>query len=515
MPPTHKIPMGIPQAPPRSVSLPVRSFWKNTQSNNIKIPQEKPYIPPHEKPFLAAPSISSQELDYHIQTNSIPTTHTNPIKQVGEKGPIHTIPAPNLSLKDKPIVVEEVKYQHKLPYNNIEPTHQYQVTELPEPLTKGKLYRGQQQLLQQQQILPQQLYQQQPIHQSLQQQQHQQLQQQQLQQQQLQQLQQEQFLQHGLQKQVEVLPQQVYYTTDTINLPPTLNLPTQKLPQGDIYIGSQLNPELYKLIGTAYPQQPQIQVQETQQKFYQPKKQQQVPNYQALLAQQLFQPEQPSFEQLKPDDSDRSASEKISFEPEFHSFNYDEQAHQKIQKGLSKEQLSSLVTAAYSLNSNTPSISSRNSLDPLAQAQLIQNYFDTRSDVDKNDVEPDAKPSLDQKSESDKVKEELLSSSYFSSLPNKEAADRLAHLQAAGKVNSNLMKISSEDQETNGGRNSDEFEEDNRQDNSSEDNNENYNENVRDRTVEYEDYSQEDENISSEENNAEFGDRLTSNRKKN
>ncbi|XP_018569394.1 probable basic-leucine zipper transcription factor Q [Anoplophora glabripennis] len=534
MPPSHKVPIGVPQAPPRAVSLPVRNFWKNTQANNIKLPQEKPYIPPQEKPFLAAPSITSQELDYHIQTNNIPTTHTNPIKQVGEKGPIHTIPAPNLSLRDKPIVVEEVKYQHKPTYQHLEQKHQYQVTEQPEPPTKSKLYRGQHQLIQQQQILPQHLYQQQlqqqqQIQQSLQQQQQQQMQQslqqqiqQSLQQQKQKQLQQEQFL-HSLQKQVEIHPQQVYYTTDPVNLPQTLNLPAQKNPQGDIYIGSQPNPELYKLIGAAYPQQPQVKIEETQQSFYQPQKAQQVPNYQALLSQQLFQADQQNFEQhlrpadqknfaqhLRPADNTNVALDKVGFEPEFHSFNYDEQAHQKSQKGLSKEQLSSLVTAAYSLDSNVPSMESRNSIDPLAQAQLIQNYFNTRSDVEENDVEPDAKPSAVEKTEpEEKIKEDLMSSSYFSSLPNKEAAERLAHLQAAGKVNSNLMQITL-DQKSGGSKDNGEFEEDD----SNEENNENYAENDKDRG-EYEDYSQEEENVSSEEENAEFGDRLMSNRKKN
>lgn len=97
MPPAYKIPMGVPQGP-RPVAPPVRNFWKNTQTK-IGNFREK-------KPFVSSPTVNNvQEFDYQLQTNNIPVS---PIKQVGEKGPIHTIPAPNLSLADKPIVVEEV-----------------------------------------------------------------------------------------------------------------------------------------------------------------------------------------------------------------------------------------------------------------------------------------------------------------------------------------------------------------------------------------------------------------------
>ncbi|KAJ8927759.1 hypothetical protein NQ314_019763 [Rhamnusium bicolor] len=392
MPQSHKIPMGVPQAPPRAVAAPVRTFWKNTLTS-IKYPQEKPYTPPQEKPFLTSPSINTQEFDYHIQTNSIPTTHTNPIKQVGEKGPIHTIPAPNLSLRDKPIVVEELRYQQNTPYI-----------------------------------------------------------------------------------------------------------------KGDVYLSSQLNPkELYQLIGSAYPQQgvvPQIQTQEGQHSFYKP---QQSPNYQALLSQQLFQPEQDFVQNLQTAET-QVATDKISFQPEFHSFNYDEQAHQKNQKGLT----------------HSEQISARNSLDPLAQAQLIQSYFDTRSDVEENDVEPDAQPGADQETQQDKIKEKLLSSSYFSSLPNKEAADRLAELQAAGKINSNLMKISSDNLQPKQSKDHmtilipDDNEEETDENNSKDESNENYPENSKEQPIEYDDYSQEENiNNASEEENQGFGHRVQPKKKYN
>ncbi|KAJ8920553.1 hypothetical protein NQ315_005422 [Exocentrus adspersus] len=500
MGPSHKVAMGVPsgkpQIPTRHVSHPVRNFWQNApQVNNVKYPQEKPYMVPQnkpylpqEKPILVAPSIKSQENDYHIQTNNIPTTHTNPIKQIGEKGPIHTIPAPNLSLRDKPIIVEEVKYQHK--HNEVEQKHQYHVTEQPEPLTKNKLYRGQSQLLQQQQIIPQQFYQKQFEHQH---------QIQQPQQQQQQQHKQDLFLQQQLQKQIEIQPQ-LFYTPDTVPLSSDLNVPTQKTPQGEIYLGNQLTPnELYQLIGAAYPQQPQVQVKNVQDNFYQMQKTQQVPNYQALLTQQLFQPEQKNYEQnTQPAVNNRRASDKVVFEPELHSFNYDEQTYQANQKGLT----------AYSLDKKIPKLESRSSVDSLVQAQLIQNYFDTRSDVEDNDVEPDAKPSAAQETQTNGINKDLLESSYFSSLPNKEAADRLAELQAAGKINSNLMKLSTDDQQTNSSNNGE-------QNNSNEGSNENFSENINHSDAEYEDYSLEEETGSSQEKHDEFGDKLNTRSDKN
>lgn len=59
-----------------------------------------------------------------------------------------------------------------------------------------------------------------------------------------------------------------------------------------------------------------------------------------------------------------------------------------------------------------------------------------------NDVEPDAKPSA-----SGNIEKEVLNTSFYSSLPSKEAAERLAKLQAAGKVNSNLMQLANKNRD--------------------------------------------------------------------
>nr|XP_023020217.1 putative uncharacterized protein DDB_G0271606 [Leptinotarsa decemlineata] len=478
---SHKIPMGIPQAPPRPVALPVRTFWKNTQASLKFMPEKvyksQPPPPPvlPEKPFLSAPSIAMQELDYHIQTNNIPTTYTNPIKQVGEKGPIHTIPAPNLSLRDKPIIVEEVRneinYQHPPTYVKVEQSHQYQVTEHPEPNPSQKFFRAQQQY---QQIQQQHLEQQQ-------------LHQQQLQQNQLQQ-QQQQLQQLEIQQQMQ-LQQNAHnqFESQSQSYPPQNT--QQNSPQGDIILNNNLTPqELYQLIESAYPKEQQQQ------------QTQQLSDYQTLLSQQIYQPEVSLSDHLQ-----ESESGQVAFQPEYHSFNYDEQAHQK---SLSKKQLSSLVSTSHNFHTGADELqyvpASRGSAEQIAQSEIVQNYFEKRADVVDNDVEPDAESSSNKPK--DKEEQTLLKSSYYSSLPSKEAAERLAQLQAAGKVNSNLMKISTNSQ------NSEEpiiiLDESTIDDEGDTEGNRTGN-NSRRESVEYEEYSDED-NTASDEPSEEFGHKIQS-----
>ncbi|XP_050498237.1 probable serine/threonine-protein kinase DDB_G0280133 [Diabrotica virgifera virgifera] len=428
----HKIPQpnGLGhQLPQRQATLPVRSFWKNPVAP-VKLQQEVVFktplpTPPPEKPFRSAPSIpTSQEFDYHIQTNQIPTAHINPIKQIGEKGPIHTIPAPNLSLKDKPLHIEEVRNDISFPHPShhnahlstqvtIQKSHEYQVTEPPEH--NQKLFRAQQehqkQIQRQIQKQIQQMHQQ-TVQQELLNQQQQELHehQQELHHQQQQEL-------HNHQQQELHNQQQFLLATDQSSVHQTL----EPNPQGDIILSNNLSPkDLYQLVSANYPQL-------------------QIPKATSNANVQLFSPD-PGFLEQFPQESIQIASDKISFQPEYHSFNYDEQAHQK---SLAKKDMSSLVSATYNLGGDK--ISSRNSVDPLAQAEIVQSYFDSRSDVADNNIEADAKSNT----KKDIVDEKLIETTFYSSLPSKEAAERLAQLQTAGKVNSNLMKLSPTKKDTN------------------------------------------------------------------
>ncbi|CAG9865226.1 unnamed protein product [Phyllotreta striolata] len=354
----------MPQRPP------TRGFWKNP----LNVPEVvyKPQSPPQpvekQKPFRSAPSLPLPEYDYHIQTNQIPHSHINPIKQIGEKGPIHTIPAPNLSLKDKPPVINEVRSEYpkhvpqqevsfqygniaheirgdlgfgqKIPQSThvtIQKSHEYQVTEPPEH--NQKLLRAQQEHQRQIQLQIQK----------------------QIEQMQKQSAQQDQ-------------PQQIVLTSD--------------IPVADQHSNQEgaLSPkDLYQLVSAAYPQPQQTQQQDHV---------------------EFFQPDAGFAEQYAPEPSAEN-QEKLAFRPEYQSFNYDEQAHQKSQ--------SKKVSATYNFGSEADE----------EEPELVRNYFDSRSDVGDNRIEPDEK----------------IAGVYYASLPNQEAAERLAQLQTAGKVNSGLMKL--------------------------------------------------------------------------
>ncbi|XP_060526753.1 uncharacterized protein LOC132702241 [Cylas formicarius] len=117
----------------------------------------------------------------------------------------------------------------------------------------------------------------------------------------------------------------------------------------------------------------------------------------------------------------------INVRPSYQSFNYDEQAQQQRTKSGA-----GFVTATYSLGDDRHLVSDDDQ-DPLTQAQIVQSYFDTGAKTGDGGGDADAKPSASD--------QERLLASYYASLPNQEAAERLARLQAAGKVNSNLMKV--------------------------------------------------------------------------
>lgn len=352
----NKMPIGVPPpSRPIGIAPPVRNYYK-TQQKKIKATIVKPHhnFKP-EKTYLALPPITlhGQNFDHQIQSNVI-STHSNPIQQVGEKGPIHTIPAPNLSLADRPNNIEIMRPQKSKIVGEF---HQYQVTE---PANEVSVLN--QQNLYQADVQPQ---------------------------------------------------QQLYYMTDTINFQPQ-NLEVQ-----------QVQPNPKELLQILEQQQQPAYVQQFA-----------FPGQNVVQQTPLFQPEVNYVQQVQ-------ANDKLSANPEFHSFNYDEQQHQKAQQSRRQTEYSAEAQQFNAALENA-AVPQTNIVDPIAQASFIQKFFDTRTDEDENDVEPDAKPAPEED-----TKQELLSSAYYSSLANQEAADTLATLQAAGKVNSNLMKMS----QNVGGRN--------------------------------------------------------------
>lgn len=402
MPHSHKIPLGHPGVS-RPIAPPVRNFWKNSQINNFR--------PPQEKPFLSSPqiggNIKTKDLDYHIHTNAIPT-HTNPIKQVGEKGPIHTIPAPNLSLADKPAVLDEIRKEIPKPhYAPIlqsplqSPNHQYQVTESSEPSYHNQ-YK--------------QFKLQQPFYQDI----------------------------SGLEAQTSAHkaeqaavqhPQNLDFKNPNFNFDQQFQL--QQNDQASQISDAQISPhELYELL--QQNQQPQllesfkipVVQQQQQQQFQEQLQQQQISDYQILLNNQQGDKTKSFYDQLQ----------QQQVQPEYHSFNYDEQHHKNAQiSGVSVGADYNLEPAADSSELIHTAVA-RNPNDQTAQAQYVQQYFEIKdeSGVD-NYVEPDAKSSQDQQNTENSVdaaQSDVISSAFYSTLPNRQAAEALASLQAAGKVNS-------------------------------------------------------------------------------
>lgn len=434
MPPSYKIPMGIPQGP-RPVAQPVRNFWKNTQSKtNFR-------VQPSEKPFLSSPAVKAQEFDYHLQTNNIPT-HAIPIKQVGEKGPIHTIPAPNLSLADKPIVVEEVRsekqhqqfhtaslqqnrpeFQQKQQQQQQQHLHQYQVTESNEP-NAGKLYGGLDGYY--------------TVNQDL----------------------------SGLQAQTSVHKAEAAAMLN-LNLPQGSNfnqegvykgqqIPEQQIPGNDAYqflnVYTQPHQQILDSLKLTDMQQLQLQqhyLQQHQQEQKLQLQQQPLSTYKTPGNPEVSdKQEQEFYEQIQ-----QLRQESQNIQPEYHSFNYEEQ-HQKNKQ---TQDVSSLVTADYSLEPAADSSEivhatlARNPNEALAQAQYIQQYFDTRTDsTSDNIVEPDVKTKQTQESDSDQTQSDIITSAFFATLPSRQAAEALASLQAAGKINSknrNQQDVSNDQQQ--------------------------------------------------------------------
>lgn len=145
--------------------------------------------------------------------------------------------------------------------------------------------------------------------------------------------------------------------------------------------------------------------------------------YQTLVAQTgLFQPETGFVNQ-----NFNQNYNKPPFQPEYQTFNFEEPALSKQDDQSVTTNLDFLVTSNEQQN--------KSPLDALAQTQYVQRFFDTRTDDVNNNVEPDARPAIQNFDTEKNNNEETVSGSYYTLLPNQKAADTLASLQEAGKRN--------------------------------------------------------------------------------
>lgn len=442
-----------PQRMPQPVAFP-SAIWK-TPANVYK--------PPVEKPFLQLPVINkpyefiNNEPALSISGPVIPALQALPttIKQVGEKGPIHTIPAPNLSPADKPANFKE-EFPHKSTYNFKEQEISFNsIQALPQTLP---------------QALP--LVQQQIPHVS----------------------------QHLTVQQVPHQYQVNEFNTDAHHLP--LEQPgqfgakqTYFAPDPDPKLnGNQINVDLAAL-NSVVPQatsfgQPQPSILAAQHNIVSPPgilshqellqiinsipSQHLVDSYGTPLMQQpqlqqhfmqqaaqsspvtqinvlgsnqpLFQPD---FANQIPD---VPQSVKDNFKPQFHTFNYVEQGRQKT---LPNE-FQSRVTGDYALepqpSENVQTVAVQNPNEALAQTQYVQQYFtnNEENNINDNNVEVEEQ----NEKEATRILSQLATEGevapnrFYSTLPNREAAEVLATLQAAGNVNSNIMKTIQNNEQT-------------------------------------------------------------------
>lgn len=387
-----------------------------------------------------------------------------------------------------------------------------------------------QQLQQQQQYHQHQMQQQQLLHQQQQfqqlqlQKQQEQLQQKKMEQQQLQQQQKlEQFQQHILQQQlkqqkpieqhfqqhvqsaseVHIQPQHLYLAEETSEIHPDFlqqghtqqGQTQQNQHQGEIFINNQLNPkELYQLLGAAYPH-PVIPGSSLESVKLQ--------QDQHFEGEKLFQQNQ-EFD-LNAESSANSHAEVINFKPEFHSFNYDEQAHQASQKEKFKKGHSSLVTATYTLSPGNVFARHGQVENDDSPHQGIGN----RSDQDISVENDESSINNVETGHEKEVEEQFLETPYYSSLPSKEAAERLADLQAAGKINHNLMELSQPKEDMTI------FIADGNEENNDEKNNENehlqhFHDSDKEIAMEFDEYAVEEkhEEENDDENPREFGSRI-------
>ncbi|KAL3280053.1 hypothetical protein HHI36_017560 [Cryptolaemus montrouzieri] len=406
----------------------VRPFWTNLQASYLTT--EKPHFTnPTEKyqfvfPKIKKNPVKQKEYDYHVQTNQIPvgisSTHINPIQQVGEKGPIHTIPAPNLSPSDRPTHVEQKRPQiHNQQYNfetEQQFRHEYHVTEGHEsPKHYVNVPQSQQNLEYYTQNIPPSSFQthsfrepEQKITADIQFQQQQQLS--------------GPGAQANKNSYYQVIQNVQQVSPESEEIPHQQFL--QQIPNYHLFMSDK--PQDTQQQHNVKHQQQQL-ISQVPQNTQQPN-----PYQQPLFI------ANPNYVQEYQQEQTQEPSDRINLTPEFHSFNYNEQDYQK------QNSKSSLLTAGYNLDTEPEASNivqqtiARNSEDSVAQSQFVQNYFDSKDDnLSTNDV--DAEPK--ENSEISEENHEQVPGNYYSSLPNKQVAEALASLQAAGNINSNLMQL--------------------------------------------------------------------------
>lgn len=400
--PVQRFPQVLP-SPQAPVNFPT-AVWKSPA--NV-------YKPPVEaKPYLQLP-LGSKHYEFITQTvkplDIGPTIVPNTIKQVGEKGPIHTIPAPKLSPADKPANFKE-ENPPKATYNfkendNIGPNSIPQALPLVHhPVSQSISF--QQQVPNQYQV-------------------------------------------NEFNSDVQFGNQKPYFTPEAEGQRLNLNQLNADLaslasvvpqatsfgqPQQAILASQQsiVSPPVPGVLSTAEIMQiiNSIPDQRLVDSYGQPIGQSQLPNKFMFQTTPVVVPtNQPYFQEIQIPQNNFNEN----FKPELHTFNYVEP--RKPNNFNTQSRNTDYETQA------TDNVPVRTPSEAIAQSQYIQNYFVNQDNPSDNIIEEDLTNKEANKILSQFAKQgEVPQNIFFSTLPNREAAETLATLQAAGNVNSNLMK---------------------------------------------------------------------------
>lgn len=134
-------------------------------------------------------------------------------------------------------------------------------------------------------------------------------------------------------------------------------------------------------------------------------------------------------------------------QPQMHSFNYDEQANQLQQQILpDQDYTSESVTADYNLGSKS-SMDTRKQNDAHVNEEFMYSIDGIEQSKNNIDNEEMTHP-INQATYFDKMADSsAISTKFYTTLPNREAAEKLAALAAAGHVNSRLINQLQKQQE--------------------------------------------------------------------
>ncbi|KAL6260027.1 hypothetical protein P5V15_009933 [Pogonomyrmex californicus] len=424
--------------------------WKNqipmraisTPNNRAILPQRAPI-----KEFYSINKVPEYSPEYKPELSVLPSTHRGSVDD--DKGPIHTIPAPNLSPADKPYntghnaedIANHRPYSSDLNFHNpmqnsrritfglatisdnlpsqrtatslIPSQHQYQVTESND-VTLKEYPTFQPTTFQPQDLDITKLYSiiinnPQPQSNEL-------------------------FASHPVNSDTSIIDSNLQFGQSNVpmnlqtNLHGSLNIgfPSTVIQQTPYTIAQQIPTDLH--VGHPAPAGPPLSATQLYDLLN---------NFPHKLAERYATDQHQFGQTLEPDVA-------TSFsQPQMHSFNYDEQTNQLQQRQqqqilLDQNYASESVTADYNLDSKSPLDIRKQNDNARSSEEFI--YPIDGDEQSENNIEYEE--TIDQRNPEtyfDKVPHNVISTRFYTTLPNREAAEKLAALAAAGNVNSRLI----------------------------------------------------------------------------